>query len=95
MPYQKLRYLCFNRHLQITAKAFFLLVIDSMAFCFNCGQQLSTSEKFCPNCGQNLSDRTDSKGSTNISGNKGDVIGVGISGSGNVIGKNIVVGSVQ
>ena len=29
----------------------------------------------------------------NISGNKGDVIGVGVSGSGNVIGKNIVIGS--
>jgi len=65
-----------------------------MAFCFNCGHQLVTStEKFCSSCGQNLNDRTNSKSSTNISGNQGDVIGVGFSGSGNIIGKNIVVGS--
>ena len=33
------------------------------------------------------------KSTIKINGTKGDVIGVGISGSGNVIGKNIVVGS--
>ena len=45
------------------------------------------------NCGQNLSDRRSNKSSPNITNNKGDVIGVGVSGSGNVIGKKIVVGS--
>ena len=33
------------------------------------------------------------KSTIKINGTKGDVIGVGVSGSGNVIGKNIVVGS--
>ena len=33
------------------------------------------------------------KNTIKIDGTKGDVIGVGVSGSGNVIGKNIVVGS--
>ena len=65
-----------------------------MAFCSNCGYKLATStEKFCSNCGQNLSDGAITRGSINISGNKGDVFGVGFTGSGNVIGKNIVVGS--
>ena len=68
-----------------------------MAFCFNCGYQLSSTfeEKFCPSCGQDLSDRATSsrRDSINISGNPGDVFGVGFSGSGNVIGKNIVIGS--
>jgi hypothetical protein len=65
-----------------------------MAFCYKCGNQLSAStEKICPNCGQNLSDGASTRGSINISGNKGDVFGVGFTGSGNIIGKNIVVGS--
>jgi rubrerythrin len=65
-----------------------------MVFCYNCGHQLNSStEKFCPNCGQNLSDKADNKNSFNISDTKGDVFGVGFSGSGNIIGKNIVVGS--
>lgn len=67
-----------------------------MAFCFNCGNQLATlsTEKFCSKCGQDLSDRTSSRrDSINISDNQGDVFGVGFSGTGNVIGKNIVVGS--
>jgi hypothetical protein len=68
-----------------------------MTFCHYCGHQLTLStEKFCPNCGQNLGDRTGAignKDSINISGNQGDVFGVGFSGSGNIVGKNIVVGS--
>lgn len=38
-------------------------------------------------------DKIGNKDSINISGNQGDVFGVGFSGSGNVIGKNIVIGS--
>ena len=65
-----------------------------MTFCHKCGQQLTPStEKFCPNCGQDLNDRTTSKGSINVNGNKGDIFGIGVSGSGHTIGKNIVVGS--
>ena len=39
------------------------------------------------------SDNNGNKSGISISRNTGDVIGVGVSGSGNVIGKNIVVGS--
>ncbi len=65
-----------------------------MAFCFNCGHQLAAgTDKFCLNCGQNLNDRMNNKGSINVSGNQGEVFGVGVSGSGHVIAKNIMVGS--
>ncbi len=67
-----------------------------MPFCSNCGQQLTIgTEKFCPNCGQDLKGggriATNDKigDSFNIQGTGGDVIGVGVRGSGNVIGKNI------
>jgi hypothetical protein len=70
-------------------------------YCPNCGSHLNLgTEKFCPNCGQNLnlsqqggidigSNRDRSIG---IHGTQWDVMGVGFSGSGNIIGKNIVVG---
>jgi hypothetical protein len=68
-----------------------------MVFCSNCGSQLSLgTEKFCPNCGQDLSKgrrEEENRGVINISRTRGDVMGVGVSGSGNIIGKNIVVGS--
>jgi zinc-ribbon domain len=71
-----------------------------MTFCSNCGQQLTVgTEKFCPNCGQDLKKgeavtANDNSGdSVNIHDTKGDVFGVGVRGSGNIIGKNIVVGS--
>jgi hypothetical protein len=77
-----------------------------MKFCSECGQQLTTgTENFCPNCGQDLKDGVGVRGGErtfepeekrrgiNISGAQGDVIGTGFSGSGNIIGKNIVVGS--
>src|SRR5919199_2308871 len=69
-----------------------------MVFCSNCGSQLSLgTEKFCPNCGQELSKggrrEEENREGINISGTHGDVMGVGVSGSGNIIGKNIVVGS--
>jgi tetratricopeptide (TPR) repeat protein len=74
-------------------------------FCSECGQQLTTgTEKFCPNCGQGLmkgglrgreatSETEENRSGINISETHGDVIGTGFSDSGNVIGKNIVVGS--
>ena len=71
-----------------------------MVFCSNCGSQLTLgTEKFCPQCGNDLSkggriqNLQTQEGGINISGTSGDVMGVGVSGSGNVIGKNIVVGS--
>lgn len=72
-----------------------------MKFCSECGQELTTGkEKFCPTCGLDLiktrpkeAEMNNNKNTIKINGTKGDVIGVGVSGSGNVIGKNIVVGS--
>jgi hypothetical protein len=66
-----------------------------MTFCSNCGSQLSLgTEKFCPNCGQDLSKggRREEENRRGISGTQGDLIGTGFSGSGNIVGKNIVVG---
>jgi hypothetical protein len=73
-----------------------------MKYCSNCGSQLSLgTEKFCPNCGQNLTkqesgieDTTASNKSVGIPGTQGDVFGFGFSGSANIIGKDISVGSV-
>jgi hypothetical protein len=64
-----------------------------MTFCSNCGQQLAGTEKFCPNCGQELKKGGAVADSINIQGTGGDVFGVGVRGSDNIIGKNIVVGS--
>ena len=73
-----------------------------MAFCSNCGSQLSLgTEKFCSQCGYDLNkggrrespQAGENTEGINISGTQGDVMGVGVSGSGNIIGKNIVVGS--
>jgi zinc-ribbon domain len=70
-----------------------------MTFCSNCGQQLTVgTEKFCPNCGQDLkiggAVSVSRNPSINIGNTQGDVMGVGFSGDGNIIGKNITVGSV-
>ena len=67
-----------------------------MKHCFNCGFSLTLGyEKYCPSCGQDFikTNERESKGSINISGNTGEVIGVGVSGTGNIIGKDIVIGS--
>jgi zinc-ribbon domain len=73
-----------------------------MPFCSNCGQQLTIgTEKFCPNCGQDLKKGGGAEATTNhnvrdsinIQGAGGDVFGIGVRGSGHVIGKNVVVGS--
>src|ERR1051326_7712923 len=75
-----------------------------MPFCSSCGQQLTIgTEKFCPNCGQDLKKEGGEaeatitnhnvRDSINIQGTGGGVFGVGVRGSGNIIGKNIVVGS--
>ena len=72
-----------------------------MRFCSECGQELiSGTEKFCPSCGRDLKKagdeeliESDGKNSINIDHAAGDVIGVGVSGSGHIIGKNVVAGS--
>jgi zinc-ribbon domain len=73
-----------------------------MKFCPECGMELTTgTEKFCPSCGQDLKKGEDGvlvetkrkNPPINIDHAGGDVFGVGVSGSGNVIGKNVVVGS--
>jgi hypothetical protein len=68
-----------------------------MKFCPECGHQFTSgSEKFCPNCGYDINKEdglSRDRNSANIENTGGDVFGVGVSGSGNVIGKNIVIGS--
>ena len=73
-----------------------------MRFCPECGYPLTSgTEKFCPDCGYGINigvkaeeaQGNKDKNSVNIENTGGDVIGVGVSGSGNIIGKNIVVGS--
>jgi hypothetical protein len=72
-----------------------------MKFCSECGQEFITgTEKFCPSCGRDLKKaedgelvESDGKNSINIDHAAGDVIGVGVSGSGHIIGKNVVAGS--
>jgi tetratricopeptide (TPR) repeat protein len=60
-------------------------------YCYHCGQQLSIgAEIFCPNCGQNLTNqKAGDKREIAIHGTKGDVFGTEVSGSGNVIGKEL------
>lgn len=65
-----------------------------MNFCFNCGTKLSIGkEKFCPECGINFgqtgAEHKDTATSIGIKDTKGDVFGVGSSGSGNIFGKNV------
>jgi hypothetical protein len=72
-----------------------------MVFCSNCGQQLTGTETFCAQCGQDLRRKgrgaarpdTDESRGISIQSTHGDVLGVGISGSGNIIGKNVITGS--
>jgi tetratricopeptide (TPR) repeat protein len=60
-------------------------------YCYHGGQQLSIgAEKFCPNCGQNLTNqKAGDKRDIAIHDTKGDVFGTEVSGSGNVIGKEL------
>jgi len=69
-----------------------------MKFCPECGFQSTTgSEKFCPSCGYDINkgeSRVDhDRSSVKIENTGGDVYGVAVSGSGNIIGKNVVIGS--
>ncbi len=71
-----------------------------MKYCPVCGFQLAIENaKFCSNCGNdlfkknNINDDDNQTKSIKIENSKGDVIGVGVSGSGHTIGKNIVIGS--
>jgi hypothetical protein len=75
-----------------------------MKYCSNCDQQLVLgTENFCPNCGQDLNkgglregevmlEPEENRRGLNTSRIQGHVMGVGFSGSGNIIGKNVVVG---
>jgi tetratricopeptide (TPR) repeat protein len=61
-----------------------------MKYCHQCRQYLSLgTEKFCPNCGINLQIRANSNASINIDHTEGDLLGVGVSGNGNIIGKEM------
>jgi tetratricopeptide (TPR) repeat protein len=59
-------------------------------YCHSCGCKLSSdTEKFCPECGQNLTQEKTEANGIDITDTKGDVIGVGIKGTGHFIGKEI------
>ena len=61
-----------------------------MKYCHTCGCKLSSGiEKFCPECGQNLIQKEEEVNGIGITDTKGDVIGVGIKGTGHFIGKEI------
>ena len=61
-----------------------------MKYCHSCGCKLSSdTEKFCPECGQNLTQEKTEANGIDITDTKGDVIGVGIKGTGHFIGKEI------
>ena len=62
-----------------------------MKYCHNCGYKLTLgSDKFCPDCGQNLTQQTsDYDNKVSITDTKGDVYGVGSSGTGNISGKEV------
>jgi len=69
-----------------------------MKFCPECGYRFTAeTEKFCPSCGYDVNKgvvaAARDRNSVNIENTGGDVVGVGVSGSGNIIGKNVVVGS--
>jgi hypothetical protein len=71
-----------------------------MKYCPECGFQFTTGmEKFCSSCGYDVNKGvaagldSDKKTSVHIEKTAGDVFGVGVSSSGNIIGKNVVVGS--
>jgi tetratricopeptide (TPR) repeat protein len=61
-----------------------------LKYCHACGCKLSLgTEKFCPECEQNLIQKKEEVNGIDITDTRGDVIGVGIEGTGNIIGKNI------
>jgi hypothetical protein len=64
--------------------------VDS--FCSDCGQQVTTrTQRFCPNCGYDLKRIGAVGDSISSSNTDGDVFGVGVRGSGDAIGKGIVI----
>jgi DNA-directed RNA polymerase subunit M/transcription elongation factor TFIIS len=69
-----------------------------MKFCPECGYHFTAeTEKFCPSCGYEVNKGAATaareRDSVNIENTRGNVFGVGVSGSGHIIGNNIVVGS--
>jgi Flp pilus assembly protein TadD len=62
-----------------------------MTFCRNCGHELALgNEKFCPQCGINLEGKGSGDAiSSKINNTKGDVVGTGVAGTGNFVGKEI------
>jgi tetratricopeptide (TPR) repeat protein len=66
-------------------------------YCPECGYNLDKgTEKYCPNCGEKLGQmvpsgvaRDDKNSSNGINATKGDIIGTGFSGSGNIVGKEV------
>lgn len=60
-----------------------------MKYCSECGYKLpSGTEKFCPECGQNLAPSGEER-PINIGNTTGDVFGAGLTGSENIVGKEV------
>jgi predicted nucleic acid-binding Zn-ribbon protein len=69
-----------------------------LKYCPECGSQFTTgTEKFCPNCGYDVyqggkaTSEGINKDSINIQNTGGNVTGVGVTGSGNLIGEQITI----
>lgn len=69
-----------------------------MKFCPECGFEFTTgTEKFCLNCGYDVNkgaallSEGKNKNSIHIERTGGDVVGIGVTGSGNIIGKEITI----
>ena len=71
-----------------------------MKYCHQCGHNLTLGiEKFCPSCGTGfqqdavleIDGKHDKNISVNIQDTKGDQIGIGVSGTRNIIGKDFIV----
>jgi len=66
-----------------------------MTFCHNCGHELTLgNENFCPRCGTNLQQKRSTVGINNqsigVQQTTGDVLGTAVSGSGNIIAKDML-----
>jgi hypothetical protein len=84
----RIRHLCCH----IINLYLFIPCETSVTFCHNCGLKLLGNENFCPQCGiklqQNKTIVDNNKQSIGVQNTTGDVMGVGISWSGNTIGKD-------
>src|ERR671933_206031 len=63
------------------------LCIGSVRYCPNCAYKLAGTERFCPECSYKLV--SSEERAINIGNTSGDVLGTGLTGTGNIIGKEV------